>query len=530
MPRPRNRLTAALKVLHKEKPKAVRRSDKTAFPSRWKIPSGSFDLDHRLGGGIKVGGVTMYWGEKSGGKTTTALRNVAHAQAMCRNCWRPARADRWTVVKGLIAQPTEESLVDILKDATEGISRREAHDLLVEEGYELVPYHDEAPLGTSVGIYGKEDGVDVVTAAVIRIPGLIEDVPPPEGTNKDERWTARGWCDCALLPDPEHEGERMYAPEEGSEEYDQRDQLIDWGYLDKKPPLNSKAHREARDEMLLDLALNSYEEVVCNWVDMEGTLDLDWATKLGVRVKRLLLTLPDSAEEAIDIIAALCGTAEVDLQIIDSIAQLAPQKELASSVEDWQQGLMARLMNKAIRIWNQGIISARRHEYRALTQIWINQKRVSIGVMFGSPDTMPGGLGQGFQVVSEVKWRHGKTEKTEEQYGAKHEKIERAVWETLHFEVTKSKGNAAKGLKGNYRQAMSDTDAYPAGTVLDYERVFKLAMDRLVEQRKKGSKKVYVLGDREYTSQSAISADMQDDPAFYHEVRSTLLDLEIGGS
>lgn len=537
--RPRNRLTAALKGLRKSNPKAIRRADVTAFPDHWRIPTGSFDLDQYLGGGLKTGGVTMFWGQKSGGKTTTAARICGFAQQLCRNCYRMARRDGWSVFVGLSLVDPQEFDPDTLeptgavKGTIEPIiyTRKEAHTYLIDEGYTL----DE--VNKAIGsrdffLYSKGEGEDRLYGAVVHMPGGVESVPPTDeelAENPRARWGAKGWCDCYVVRDAD--GDRLHDPyAEEENQAPSRDLLMEWGYLDKKPPRNSKAHREAIEAWDLDMSLNSYDEVVVNWTDMEGTLDMGWCEKLGVDTKRLLLTLPDSAEEAIDLIAAMIGTMEVDLMVLDSVAQLAPKAELENSAEDWQQGLMARLMNKAIRRWNQGMLSARRHEYRPITQIWINQERVKIGVMFGSPATMPGGLGQGFQVLAEAKWWHGKTETVEEQYGSKKETVSKSIWEELHFKITKMKGGGGRGTRdaqGFYRQSMRDTDVYPAGTVLDHERILKLALDRLVEEDKQGSKKVYRLGDREYTAQSAIGNDLRDDPEFYHAVRQTLLRMVL---
>jgi RecA/RadA recombinase len=406
--------------------------------------------------------------------------------------------------------------VDIEVSTDKTWDRTEAHAELAAEGYELTK------IGISTNaVYEKIDGGTKIYAVVLHLGGEVESIPDPE--NVDGRWIAKGWCGCHvdLNPNPEFEGSPLYDPEDPD-----RETLVAWGYLDKMVPINSKAHREAVEAWKLSL-LNSYEEVIVNWVDMENTLDLEWIQKLGVNVKRLYLTHPESAEEAIDLIAALLATMEVDLQVLDSIATLTPTAELEGSATDWQQGLMARLMNKAIRRWNQHMLNSKRFGLRPLTQIWINQERVKIGVMFGSPATMPGGLGQGFQVVHEVKFWHGKTETSEDQYGSKNEIIQVNVWEELHFEVTKSKAGGMLKTRGNYRQSTRDSSAYPAGTVLDHERITKLALARLVEQDKSGSKKVYKLGDREYTSQSAIANDLRDDPELYRTIRDVLLRLEM---
>ncbi len=482
-----------------------------------RIPTGAIDLDYALGGGLKVGNVTLFWGKKSGGKTSSALRTCGEAQNVCRNCFRRARRDGWVTVVGLKAEKPGDCFKQVHEwDANSALTRGAVHEKLIKDGYSIHPIMEDVDEVLTV-IYVKGD----TYAMAIHTGGDVESIRPSEAELEEDpeaRWEARGFCDCFAR--------KLYDPEEPS-----IDELMEMGLIEgsSKPAKKSKKHRAALEAWNEGMSLNSYNEMVVAWFDEEMTLDIDWATKLGVDTDRLLLIWSNSAEEAIDIMAGLIFTGEVDLLAIDSIAQLTPKKELTESAEAWQQGLAARLMNKAIRRWNKESANVVRYGKRPVTQIWINQEREKIGVMFGSPATMPGGKGQGFQVVSEIKFRHGATETVEELWGAKdkNESITIPVWEEFIFKVTKSKGGHGVGLRdveGSYRQAMRDTDAYCAGTVIDWERVFKMSLKYLVEQEKKGSASKYKLGGREYTSQAAILTDLRDDVHFYDAVRQSILE------
>lgn len=133
------------------------------------------------------------------------------------------------------------------------------------------------------------------------------------------------------------------------------------------------------------------------WFDSEGAWDRVWSAKFGVDSDRVYLSQSEFAEEAIDIGDTLIRSGEVDLFVVDSLAQLVPSKEIEESTEKWQMGLQARLLNKAMRKW----VSAQNETRRmgrpmGCTIGLINQVRMKIGVMFGSPETSPGGKGIDF--------------------------------------------------------------------------------------------------------------------------------------
>jgi recombination protein RecA len=124
---------------------------------------------------------------------------------------------------------------------------------------------------------------------------------------------------------------------------------------------------------------------VVAYVDAEHALDVGYARKLGVDVDSLLVSQPDSGEQALDITEILVRSGAIDALIIDSVAALVPRAELEGEMGDQHMGLQARLMSQALRKLTAAI-------HKSMTcVIFINQIRMKIGVMFGSPETTTGG-------------------------------------------------------------------------------------------------------------------------------------------
>ncbi|MDD5567092.1 MAG: recombinase RecA [Patescibacteria group bacterium] len=121
------------------------------------------------------------------------------------------------------------------------------------------------------------------------------------------------------------------------------------------------------------------------FVDAEHALDPDYARKIGVKVDDLLISQPDTGEQALEIVETLVRSNSVDIVVIDSVAALTPKAEIEGEMGDMHIGLQARLMSQALRKL-AGIISKTK-----TIVIFINQIRMKIGVMFGNPETTPGG-------------------------------------------------------------------------------------------------------------------------------------------
>jgi recombination protein RecA len=124
---------------------------------------------------------------------------------------------------------------------------------------------------------------------------------------------------------------------------------------------------------------------VCAFIDAEHALDVGYAKKLGVKTEELLVSQPDFGEQALEIADMLVRSNAVDVVVVDSVAALTPKAELEGEMGDTHVGLQARLMSQALRKLTAAISKSR------TMVIFINQIRMKIGVMFGSPETTTGG-------------------------------------------------------------------------------------------------------------------------------------------
>src|SRR5688572_12691867 len=124
---------------------------------------------------------------------------------------------------------------------------------------------------------------------------------------------------------------------------------------------------------------------IAAFIDAEHALDIDYAKKLGVDVENLLVSQPDTGEQALEICEILVRSGAVDVVVIDSVAALVPKAEIEGEMGDSHVGLQARLMSQALRKLTGAIARSR------TSVVFINQLREKIGVMFGNPETTTGG-------------------------------------------------------------------------------------------------------------------------------------------
>ena len=137
--------------------------------------------------------------------------------------------------------------------------------------------------------------------------------------------------------------------------------------------------------LTLHVIANVQKSGVAAFIDAEHALDPSWARRLGVTLEDLLVSQPDTGEQALEICEMLVRSNAVNVVVIDSVAALIPRAELEGDMGDPQMGLQARLMSQAMRKLTGAINRSQ------CTVIFINQIREKIGVMFGSPETTPGG-------------------------------------------------------------------------------------------------------------------------------------------
>jgi len=138
---------------------------------------------------------------------------------------------------------------------------------------------------------------------------------------------------------------------------------------------------------------------VAAFIDAEHALDPDYAHRLGVDTNELLISQPDSGEQALQIVEALVRSSEVAVIVIDSVAALAPKAEIAGEIGEFQIGLQARLMSSALRKLSAIIAQTK------TAVIFLNQTRMKIGMMYGNPETTSGGLALKFYASVRIDLR-----------------------------------------------------------------------------------------------------------------------------
>lgn len=168
------------------------------------------------------------------------------------------------------------------------------------------------------------------------------------------------------------------------------------------------------------LALHTVAEAqklggVCAYIDAEHAMDPEYAKKLGVKTDHLLISQPDTGEQALEIVESLVRSGKLDVIVIDSVAALTPKDEIEGDMGAQHMGKQARLMSQALR--KLTAITAK----SKTVVIFINQIRMQIGVMFGNPETTPGGKALKFYTSVRIDIRRiAQIKKAEEVMGGRH--------------------------------------------------------------------------------------------------------------
>ena len=355
------------------------------------------------------------------------------------------------------------------------------------------------PIGRITGIYGKKSSGKTLLAlkAVASAQRycrkhLVKMVHTKKKLYRCLECGYRGEKEGAYCPDCKEAGYEV--------------QLIDMGDREMKCP-------ECKE-------YNPFETV---WIDAEGAWENSWAQKAGVNCHHVYMIRTEFAEQAIDISDLVIRNGKCDLMVIDTIAHLIPSKEIEESSENWQMGLQARLINKMFR----KLVSAQNAQNLTLdnrpTIIVLNQVRMKLGVMFGDPETKPGGMGQEFATSVDLKTWAGKYEKDE-------------AGNTLNlitnFRAVKNKV-APPQQEGNFRVWLRDYDGHKVCDVDDMQVVLGQALKHKWFGEYDGDKETFEGGSGKYKEVSFANVDeifkyFADNPDEYEILRTSLFSDMLG--
>lgn len=218
-------------------------------------------------------------------------------------------------------------------------------------------------------------------------------------------------------------------------------------------------------------AQRQYPDMRAVKIDVEGTHETVWSSKLGVDTEKLYVFNPETGESAVDAADAFVRTKEVSILVVDSIAALTPMKEIESSAEDAFVGVQARLVGNMIRKVNSGLI-AERNRGHFVTVVFINQFRSKIGG-YGDPRAIPGGKALEFSTSVQLIM------KNKEQMGKDEYDVETVAENEHAFDIKKNKLNAGP-RSGEFvvrrtpdpELNLKEGDVHDAATLLAYAKKF----------------------------------------------------------
>lgn len=260
-------------------------------------------------------------------------------------------------------------------------------------------------------------------------------------------------------------------------------------------------------------ACKKYRETVCAFLDVEGSWDEEWARLHGVNPERVLLSVPEYAEQTLDIAEALLRTGELDFLVIDSLAFLTPANEIKESTAKALQAEQARVLGRGIRKFVAALNWLGNHKGRRPTILCTNQIRMKVGLLFGNPETQPGGHAPGFSATTEIKTGGGKYEMDDITGLPLHV--------DLKFKTEKNKSFGAK-VEGEWRLMLADTDIKKKGEVYEEPAMVEMGI-KLGLVEKEGNKLIWQ--GNEYKSKTMMSTALIQEPELRAAYTSLLMQV-----
>ena len=258
-------------------------------------------------------------------------------------------------------------------------------------------------------------------------------------------------------------------------------------------------------------------EPVVAYLDVEGAFEAAWASRF-FDVEKIMLSQPTHAEAALTIAEALLRSAQCDIVVIDSLAFLTPSKEIEEDISKALVGEQARLINRAARKFTAALNAVMSVEGRRPTIFFTNQIRMKVGVMFGNPETTPGGLAPGFLAWNEVTLRPAKYKMDDNG--------EEALYADFGFSVTKCKQGRARASY-DFRMILQDTQTKTFSQL--YDEDFILSMMERNGLLAGGGSSWRCLGEA-FRKKTEVEDRLIADPVFREKATEALMRIRCEGA
>ncbi len=283
------------------------------------------------------------------------------------------------------------------------------------------------------------------------------------------------------------------------------------------PDLESGEVREVETQVIVSCPCGKPKDFLAIWIDAEGVWLPEWASRLGVMAEKVILMRPSHSEQAYNVAVAMINAGHIDLITIDSLAALTPMEEFEGAMEKQGQGVAARVNNKFIR----KIVSGMNHCFQMLgiaPTLWaVNQYREKIGVMFGSPETVPGGKGQLFATSLEIECRGGKITLEEESGDP--------LSGAFTCRIKKNKVGVPGGTC-EYSMCMQETDFLKVGDLMEQNAVIDDAV--AIDLIQKPNAVMYEFEDKKFRGKGAMELFLIENPDKYESLKRRMLGYRLG--
>lgn len=251
------------------------------------------------------------------------------------------------------------------------------------------------------------------------------------------------------------------------------------------------------------------------WLDVESVWMDKWS-KIFLNTEDIILVQPETAEQAIDIADSALRSGSVDIIVIDSIAAMTSSVEIEKEAAESTVGVQARLVGQQMRKFISGMNTVQQQEGYKPTVFLINQIRMKIGG-YGNPETVPGGMSQGFATSVEIRTASGKTTMDGDGIGARPLNIE------MRGKIEKNK-TAAPKMEAEWKMSLSDTEVKKVGDIIDEPWAFTMGEQAGLIETSHASA---TWNGKTYRGRSGLEKHWMEDRADYKYFKSELMKILI---